>query len=138
MILPYRIETDLDKIAKTISGRPAHFELVTKDQLYILKQGDLILTANGIIEDNLKYHLEVGAFYSLLGGGDIPQCFLQQKGILNFSKGELAAYHPSALYNKQAQFVRKDFVEPEYRSLEEFYRFTEIIQQKAMLKMVYH
>lgn len=137
MILPYQIETYLDKIAKTISGRPAHFELVTKDQLYILKQGDLILSANGFIKDNLKYDLEVGSFYTLLGGGDIPQCFIQQKGILNFEKGEIAAYHPSTLNNKQAQFVRKDFVEPQYRSLEEFYRFIEIIQQKAMLKMVY-
>ncbi|MER1998310.1 MAG: hypothetical protein ABS882_00930, partial [Lysinibacillus sp.] len=92
----------LEKIARTIAGRPAHFELITKDRLYVLQQGDLILSANGIIEDGLKYSIELGTFYSLLGGGDLPQCFMQQKGILNFTKDELDAYRPSALLNKKA------------------------------------
>ena len=137
MSIGCRLDTYLEKIAMTIAGRPAHFELITKDRLYGLHQGDLILSANGIIEDGLKYSIELGKFYSLLGGGDIPQCFLQQKGILNFTKDELDAYRPSALLNKQATFVRKDFVEPEFRTIYDYYRFTEIIQQKAMLRMVY-
>ena len=137
MSLGCRLEMHLEKIARTIAGRSAHFELVTKDKLYILQQGDLILSANGIIEDGLKYKLELGTFYSLLGGSDILQCFMQQKGILNFVKDELSAYLPSALMNKQATFVRKDFTEPEFRTISDYYRFTEIVQQKAMLKMVY-
>jgi hypothetical protein len=132
-----RLDPYFEKIAKTIAGRPAHFELVTKDGLYILKQGDLILTTNGVIEEGHKYMLEVGVFYSLLGGAGIPQCFVQQKGILNFAKDDLAAYKPSLLLYKEPPFLKKEFVEPQFRTLFDYYRFTEIIQQKAMLKMVY-
>ena len=131
------LELHFEKIARTIAGRPAHFELVTKDHLYVLQQGDLILSANGLIEDGHKFNLELGTFYSLIGGADVPQCFLQQRGILNFAKGELAAYKPMALFNKENTYIRKDFVEPEFRSIYDFYRFIEIVQQKAMLKMVY-
>ena len=137
MSIGCRIEMHLEKIARTIAGRPAHFELITKDRLYILQHGDLVITTNGIIEDGLKYRLELGSFYSLLGGGDIPQCFMRQKGILNFAKDELAAYRPSALMSKQAMFVQKEFIEPEFRTIYDYYRFTELVQQKAMLKMVY-
>lgn len=137
MTLSCRVEMHLEKIARTIAGKPAHFELVTKDQLYMLKPGDLILSADGLIEDDMKYKLEFGAFYSLFGNGTIQECFLQQKGVLNFAKDDLSAYRPSALFSKEAKFIRRPFIEPEFRTIQDYYRLTEIIQQKAMLKMIY-
>ena len=132
-----RLEPYLEKISKTITGRTAHFEIVTLDSLKKLKQDEFILTTNGIIEDGITYRFEFGTFNSVVKREDNFIYIMKQKGILNFAKEELEAYRPSLLIYQETPYVRRMFTEPQFRSIYDFYHFNELIEQKVTLRMVY-